>query len=40
MKDFLVLLVCGIQPSTDITKNSILGVAGVLDIPLEFYNVF
>ena len=40
MKVFVVLLVCGLQPSTNVTKNSILGVAGVLDPPLELYNVF
>ena len=38
MKVFVVLLVCGLQPST-VTKNSVLGVAGVLDPPLELYNV-
>ena len=36
---FFVALVCGLQPSTNATKNSILGVAGVLDQPLELYNV-
>ena len=40
MKVFVVLLVCGLQPSTNVTKNSTLGVAGVLDPPLELYNVF
>ena len=40
MKFFVVSLVCGLQPSTNVTKNSALGVAGVLDPPLELYNVF
>ena len=40
MKVFVVLLVCGFQLSTNVTKNSILGVAGVLDPPLELYNLF
>ena len=40
MKVFVVLLVCGLQPSTNVTKNSALGVAGVLDPPLELYKVF
>ena len=40
MKVFVALLVCGLQPSTNVTKNSILGVVGVLDPPLELYNVF
>ena len=35
-----VLLVCGLQPSTHVTKISILGVTVVLDPPLELYNVF
>ena len=40
MKVFVVLLVWGLQPSTNVTKNSILRVAGVLDPPLELYKVF
>ena len=35
-----VILFCGIQPSTNVTKNSVLGFAGALDPPLELYNVF
>ena len=34
MKAFVVLLVCGLQLSTNVTMNSTLGVAGVLDPPL------
>ena len=30
MKVFVVLLACGLQPSTNVTKNSVLGVEGVL----------
>ena len=37
---FFVALVYGLQPSTNVTENSILGVAGVLDLPLEFYSMF
>ena len=37
---FVLLLIYNFQPSTNVTKNSILGVAGVLDPPLELYNVF
>ena len=40
MKVFVVLLVCDLQPSINVTKNSVLGVAVVLDPPLKFYNVF
>ena len=40
MKVYVVLFVCGLQPLTNVTKNSILGVTGVLDPPLELYNVF
>ena len=32
---FVVLLVCSLQPSTNVTNNSILGDDGVLDSPLE-----
>ena len=39
MKVFVVLLVCGLQLPTNVTKNSILGVGGLLDQPLELYNV-
>ena len=40
-----VALGYGLQPSTNVTKNSILGAVGVLDVvrcspPLELYNVF
>ena len=35
-----VKLFCDIQPSTNVTKNSILGIAKVLDLPLELYNMF
>ena len=38
MKIFVVLLVCDLQLSI-VTKNSILGVEGVLDPSLELYNV-
>ena len=34
MKVVMVLLICDRQPSTNVTKNSILVVAGVLDPPL------
>ena len=40
MKVFLVLLVSGLQPSTNVTKNSVLGDVRVLDLPLEPHNVF
>ena len=40
MKVFLVLLVSGLQPSTNVTKNSVLGAVRVLDPPLEPHNVF
>ena len=40
MKVCIVLLVCDLQPSTNATKNSILGVTGVLDPPLGLYNMF
>ena len=40
MKVFLVLLVSGLQPSTTVTKNSVLGAVRVLDLPLEPHNVF
>ena len=40
MKVFLVLLVSGLQPSTNVTKNSVLGAVRVLDLPLEPHNVF
>ena len=36
MNVFVVLLVCGLQPST-VTKNSILEVARALDPPLELW---
>ena len=36
---FMILLFHGLQPSTDVTKNSILGVLGVFDPPMGFYNV-
>ena len=32
-------LVCGLQPSTNIKKNSILGIVRILDPPLKLYNV-
>ena len=38
MKVFVVFLVRCLQPSTNVTENFILGVAGVLDPPLELYN--
>ena len=40
MEVFVVLLVCSLQSSTNVTKNSVLGVTGVLDPPLELYNKF
>ena len=40
VKVFVVLLVCDLQPSTNVTKNSILGVAGILDPSVELYNMF
>ena len=40
LKVFVVLLVCRLQPSTNVTNNSISEVAGVLDPPLELCNVF
>ena len=36
---YLKPLVCGLQSSTNVTGNSVLGIAGVLDPPLELYNV-
>ena len=39
MKVFVVLLVCSLHPSTNVTKTPILGVTEVLDPPLELYNV-
>ena len=39
MKPF-VALVGGFQPLTNVTKTFISGVVGVLDRPLEHYNVF
>ena len=39
MKPF-VALVSGFQPSINVTNNSILGVAGILDPPLKHYNAF
>ena len=33
--ELFVKLVCGLQPLTNVTKNSILDVAGVLDTPLN-----
>ena len=38
MKPFVAFVV-GFQPLTNVTKNSISVVAGVLDLPLEHYNV-
>ena len=35
----MILLFHGLQPSTNVTKNSILGVLGVFDPPMGFYNV-
>ena len=35
-----VALVGDLQPLTNVTKNAIPGVEGVLDPPLEYYNVF
>ena len=35
-----VALVCGFQPSTNVTKSSILGIAGVLDRPSGHYFTF
>ena len=32
---YVVVIVCGLKPSTNVTKNSVLGVAGVLDSPPE-----
>ena len=40
MKAFVVLLVYGLQLSTDVTKNSVLGITGVLGSHLELYNLF
>ena len=40
MRVCVVLLVCGLQSSTNVSKNFILGVAEVLDPPLGFINVF
>ena len=40
MKVFVVLLVSGLQPSTNVTKNSVLGAVRVLDLLLEPHNVF
>ena len=40
MKVFVVILVCGLQLSTIVTNNSILGIAKVLDVPRELYNMF
>ena len=40
MKISVVSLVCSLQPSTNVTKNFILGVVGFVDPPLELYNVF
>ena len=37
MKVFVVLLGCGLQPST-VAKNSVLGVPQALDPPLKLYN--
>ena len=38
---FVVLLVCDLQPAINVTKNSLLRVAGVLDLTLlELINVF
>ena len=39
MKPFVALAV-GFQPLINVTKSSISGVAGVLDLSLEHYNVF
>ena len=36
MNVFVVLLVCSLQPSTNVTKNSVLGVAE--DPPLELFS--
>ena len=35
-----VALASDFQPLTNVTKNSMLGVAGTLDPPLERYNIF
>ena len=35
----MVLLSCRLKPSTNVRKTSVLGVAGVLDPPLELCNV-
>ena len=40
MKISVLLLVCSLQPSTNVTKNFILVVVGNVNPPLEFYNVF
>lgn len=38
--EFFVSLVSGFQLLTNFTENSILVVTGVLDPPLEYYNIF
>ena len=38
--ELFVTLISSFQLLTNFTKNSIVGVTGVLDSPLEYYNVF
>ena len=40
MKILVASLVCGLQPTTNVIKNCILGVSGSLDSVLELNNVF
>ena len=37
--ELLVALVCSFQPLTNFTKNLNVGAIGVLNTPLEYYNV-
>ena len=38
--ELFVALVSGFQLLTNVTKNSIIGVTGVLDQPMEYYDMF
>ena len=38
--ELFVALVISIQPLTDFTKNPNIGAMGVLNAPLEYYNIF
>ena len=38
--ELFVALISSFQPLTNFTKNPNIGAMGVLNMPLEFYNVF